>query len=336
MTSITEAVGQQSPIESALRAGLRAIDRNQTVTFTQYNRTVLPTDGYIFWVATTNTVTVNGSVHYGTDVEQNEDETIAINQIIFTAETQIQQFNNVNPNTIWIGTFDGLQFAFSQQGDFYQQADLWHYVGNAVYPALSSQLVSSAAALSSLEPIITNSLPLWLSLNAYGTVYPSFLVPENIAPPYIVAHIGEEDTEALAPLPIWGWSTTPATTSGIQAATNTALADQSGNIIAASNGTYQASSQLMQDKVRLTLYGFNNTQAMSYRDYLFQNSINTDNFGLCGAQAAIKDAKRTQREIAVIAQKKIIDLTISYYQSTINNIAQRLILAASCSFTVGA
>lgn len=336
MTGITEAIGRQSPIESALRAGLRAIDRNQEVVFTQYNRTVLPTDGYVFWVATTNTVTVNGSVHYGTNVEQNEDETIAINQVIFTAESQIQQFNNVNPSTIWIGTFDGLQFAFSQQGDFYQQADLWHYVGNAVYPALAAQLVNSASDLTGKEPIVTNSLPLWLSLNAYGTVYPSFLVPENITPPYIVAHIGEEDTEALAPLPIWGWSNSPATSAGIQVATNTALADQNGIIIGVSNGMYQASSQLMQDKVRLTLYGFNNSQAMSYRDYLFQNSIDTDNFGLCGSQSSIKDAKRTQREIAVIAQKKVIDMTVSYYQATINNIAQRLIVSASCSFTVGA
>ena len=311
MTSISETVGQQSQLTSALRAGLDAIDRDQTVVFTQYTKTILPADGYVFWVATANTVTVSGSVHYGVDKEQNEDETIAINRVIFTAESQIQQFSNVSPSTIYIGTFDGLQFAFSQQGDFYQQADLWHYIGNAVYPAMASQLVSSAAGLAALEPIVSNSLPLWLGWTQFGPVYPSFLVPDNLVPPYIVAHIGEDDTTSLQPLPVY-------------------IAP-----IPITETFYPTASQLMQDKVRLTLYGFNNQQALSYRDYLFNQSLMTDSFGLCGPEYALRDAKRTQREIGVIAQKKTLDLHVSYYQSTVSTIAQNLIASVSETFTVG-
>ena len=331
MTSISETVGQQSQLTSALRAGLDAIDRDQTVVFTQYTKTILPADGYVFWVATANTVTVSGSVHYGVDKEQNEDETIAINRVIFTAESQIQQFSNVSPSTIYIGTFDGLQFAFSQQGDFYQQADLWHYIGNAVYPAMASQLVSSAAGLAALEPIVSNSLPLWLGWTQFGPVYPSFLVPDNLVPPYIVAHIGEDDTTSLQPLPVY----TAASSSALVDSSGAVITDQYGNPILTYLTFYPTASQLMQDKVRLTLYGFNNQQALSYRDYLFNQSLMTDSFGLCGPEYALRDAKRTQREIGVIAQKKTLDLNVSYYQSTVSTIAQNLIASVSETFTVG-
>ena len=343
---LNESASVSNPLAGALAAGLETLDQAQTVVFTQYVKQILPADGYVFWVATSNTVTVKGSVHYGVNKEQNEDETIAINRVIFTAESEIQQFSVVSPSVIYIGTFPlptagDIMFAFSQQGDFYQQADLFHYVGNAIYPAMMSQIVSSAADLAALEPIVSNSLPVWLSLTQFGPVYPSFLVPDNIAPPYIVAHVGEEDTDALQPLPYWdaGISFAPAGIGyfqiGISAiGGNRAFAnpdpDKPGFF-------FPTSTQLASDKVRLTLYGFTNRQAISYRDYLFQYSMNTDAFGVCGkTQPIIRDDKRTQRELGIIAQKKTLDLEVSYYQSAINDIAETLILSASCTFNIGA
>ena len=332
MVSITEAAGQQSGLQAALNQGLQSIDHDQTVTFTQYTKTILPADGYVFWVQTGTTTTVNGSIHYAIEKQQNEDETIAINRVIFSSEDEIQVFDSVSPTTIFIGTFDGLQFAFSSQGRFYAQAGVWHYQGDAVYPALSSQLVTSSAGLAALEPIVSNSLPIWLGLTAYGTVYPSFLVEDNIAPPYIVAHIGEEDTEALAPIALSVIdNSTPARF--VEVSSGVYLTNQTGNQIAVAARYNQTSSQLMRDRVRFTLYGFTNQQAVSFRDYLFQYSMNTDAFGVCGIEPVIRDAKRTQREIGVIAQKKTFTMDVSYYQSAVSSVAQSLILSASITFS---
>lgn len=332
MVSITEAAGQQSQLQAALNQGLQSIDRNQTVTFTQYTKTILPADGYVFWVQTGTTETVNGSIHYAIDKHQNEDETIAINRVIFSSETEIQVFDSVSPTTIFIGTFDGRQFAFSSQGRFYEQAGVWHYQGDAVYPALASQLVTSSAALSALEPIVSNSLPIWLSQTQYGPVYPSFLVPDNVTPPYIVAHIEPEDTEALQQFPVFTWP--GVAQPGDDLATNLgfSIAANDGATIVSDNAPFHnlPSDQLMRDRVRLTLYGFNNQTAIQFLVSLMQYSINTDAFGFMNSPA-IKDDKRGQVELSILAQKKHIEIIASYYQSTTYAIAQRLINSANAT-----
>lgn len=345
MTSIAEAAGQQSQLQSALRAGLENIDRDQTVVFTEYSKYVLPLDGYVFWVATGSTQTVNGSVHYAIDKEQNEDETLGVNTVTFTSEAKIGAFNSVSPSTIWIGSFEGLLFSFSQQGDFYQQADLWHYVGRAVYPALESQLVSSSASLLALQPIVSNSLPVWLAQNSYATVYPSFAVPDNLAPPYVVAHIEPSETRAIQPFPIYQWP-------GVMDSATLAeiLTDQTGMPIYATTQTgidtitlnsttgtivplfTQAATQLMRDRVKLILYGFNNQLAQQFYSALINYSLNTDAFGFMNSPA-VHDEKRTQRELGILAQKKTIEIEASYYLTTAAVIAQRLIQSAACSVT---
>ena len=60
MTSISEAAGQQSQLQSALRAGLDNIDRNRTVSFTQYNKFTMPVDGTVYWVGMGSAQTVSG------------------------------------------------------------------------------------------------------------------------------------------------------------------------------------------------------------------------------------------------------------------------------------
>ena len=203
MPSIAESLNSQSQLQDTLAAGVKTLSQQQTIEFTQYSQTILPADGYVFYVNTGSTTEVQGSLHYSTSQNQNEDETIDINQVVFTALSQIDVFNTAAPTDLFIGTFEGIQFAFSARGSFYQQANLYHYVGNAVYPALASQLIDSAADIPT-EPIVTNSLPIWLSQNSFAPVYPSFIVPANVVPPYITAHIEPSMTEVPSfPIAVW-------------------------------------------------------------------------------------------------------------------------------------
>ena len=296
-----------NPLEAALASGIESISQDQQVVFTQYTKYTMPQDGYVFWVATTNTATFTGSLHAIADRNQDDDQTIGLNRILFTSEKEITQFNVASPTTMWIGAFGLLKVVFAGRGSLYQQSGVWHYSGYAVYPALESQLVASSASLP-VGPIVSNSLPIWLSLNTFAPVYSSYLVPDNVLPPYIVAHIEPGDTEILQQYPIYQWPGTVGT--GV---------DPLHSL---------PSVQLMRDKVRLTLYGFTNATAIQYYTSLLDYSLNTDNFGFCNAPS-IRDEKRTQVEIAAIAMKKTIEIVASYYQGTADAIQRRLILSAA-------
>ncbi|HXS04808.1 MAG TPA: hypothetical protein VN731_10050 [Rhodanobacter sp.] len=316
MSLISEASAASGPLQAALASGVASISGNQSITFTQYTRQVVSPDGMVFWVASATTEDFTGSLHYISDRHQDEDETIAANRFIFTATQEVTALNAVSPSTMWIGTWtvDGtsIQIAFSDRGSFYEQAGLWHYSGYAVYPAMATQLVATPYDLPA-GLIVSNSLPIWLAQNSMAPVYPSFLVPDNVVPPYIVAHIEPAMTDALGSFPIYRW---PGTT---QSGSPDPLHDL-------------PSSQLMRDTVKLTLYGFNNQQAIQYYVSLMEYSLATDDFGFCNSPA-IRDEKRGQVEIAALAMKKTITILASYYQGTADAVARRLILSATVTTT---
>ena len=320
MASVNEAQGQQSALTAALQQGLDAIDRSQVVVFRQYAKMVLSADGTVFWSATGVTLTASGSLHYATDRHQDEDQTIGVNLVIFTSEVEVTDFNAIAPTILWVGTQESddpnapLQVVFSRRSNYFQQANIWHYVGDAVYPALQAQLITSPNDLPA-GPIVSNSLPIWLSQNSFAPVYPSFLVPDNVVPPYIVAHIEPTETRALQAFPTYTWPGVTVPNSG------------------ASPMHDLPSEQLAADLVRLTLYGFSNQTAIQYFASLIDYSYNTDAFGFMNSPA-IQDDKRMQVEIAAIAQKKTIEILASYYQSTADAVARRLILSASVTTTV--
>jgi hypothetical protein len=338
MAQVDEAVGQASPLNADLKAGLENISQNQTVTFTKYVRLVLPLDGYVFWVKAdllsqsalfnagafntaefnegqsivtpAATETVKGSLHYASDTRQDEAEEYTINRVVFTAEQPIKAFNEIGQNVLFIGTFQGIKFAFSRRESFYQQAGLHHYVGDAVYSTLDSQLVDSIDGFDTRNVIVSNSLPIWLSMNGYVqqpwdafgnpvTLYPSFLVPLNLPPPYGAVHIQPDSTRALAAAPTF-------------------------------SPTF-SHTQLVTEKVRVTLYGLRNFNALDFVDFVSQFSVNTDLLGVMN-QPVVHDEKKTQTELLAIAMKKTVEFEINYLQHRVNDVARQLILQAIPTF----
>jgi hypothetical protein len=315
MSIINEAAAAPAQLATALAAGVDDISSDQTVTFQQYTKYTFSEDGYVFWVATGSAQQFAGSLHVLSERKQEEDQTLAANQFVFTAEQEVSQLNSVAPDSMWVGAWqvDGtiLQVAFSATGMNYQQAGLWHYRGFAVYPALASQLIDSAGDLP-VGPIVSNSLPIWLAQNSMAPVYASFLVPDNVVPPYIIAHIDPNNTIALQAFPLFDWS---------------ARTNPNGD----PSPLYELPSwQLMRDTVKLTFYGFTNQQAIQFYAALMDYSVNTDNFGFCNSPSIVDD-KRTQVEIAALAMKKTLVIQASYYQGTADAIARRLILSAGFS-----
>lgn len=324
MPTVAEAAAAGTPLSAALGAGLNTLSRSQDVCFRQYTKWTNPVDGYVSWIATGQLLTVSGSLHWAVDRNQSEDETLGVNRMIFTAEAPVTEFNVVSPNILWVSAIgipeknppSEMRFAFSSRSSFFFQARLWHYRGDAVYPALASQLVDNVGQIPA-GAVVSNSLPIWLSQNAMAPVYASFLVPDNIVPPYIVAHVVPDQTSALQAFPLYqGWPSPIPTPIPTQ--------------------LYELTSQqLCHDRVRLTLYGFTNQMAIQYLAALIDYSINTDAFGFMNSPVPIDD-KRTQREMAVIAMKKRIDIDASYYQRAADAIAKRLIAASLVNVTTEA
>ena len=253
MPTAAEASGTQSQLEAALDAGLDAISAFETIIFTRYQKWTLSIDGSVYWLATGERMTAQGSLHYATDRHQDEASTESSNQVIFSSESEVTQFNIVEPDSMWLGSWPipaspPLKVAFSQRGNYFVQADIWHYSGIAVLPPMETQIIATATDLPS-GPIVSNSLPIWLSYNAIAPVYSSFLVPDNAAPPYVAVHI--ESTESLAAAPTIGpWPGVTLPNSGASPLHELPI------------------SIFARDRVKLTTYGFSNQMVWQYLAYL--------------------------------------------------------------------
>lgn len=333
MPTPEEAAEVQSPLNAALKQGVEAISENQEITFTKYVRLILPIDGSVFWLkadmvspsalfnamgfnqetlnqaelitALAPTLTVLGSLHYTAEKNQDEAENYAINRVVFTSEKPVEPLDKIGPNMLWIGEFDGLKFAFGMHAFLYQAAGLWHYSGNAVYPDMETQLVDRMSSFSNKQ-IVSDSLPIWLSMNNYQNkpwepfgnalmLYPSYLLPANITPPWGVVHIPPDSTTAIAAAPTFG-------------------------------PTYSR-QQLVQETVRVTTFGVRNDQAADFADFVQQYAESTNLFGIMN-QPVIHDEKRTQSELSTISQKKTITFQVNYFQARTNDLARQLILSA--------
>jgi hypothetical protein len=335
MSSVKEAAAAKTPLASVLAAGVEQISLTQRVEFTLYAKIILPLDGWVFWVRAdllsaptlANVVTAAqlsdadmpsmkikalGSLHYAIDVRQEEAETLAVNAVTFTSLEEVQDLNKVGPMLLYVAEFEGQRFAFSNRKNFYRQAALFHYFGNAVYPDMENQLVDDVSDFDDSSVVVSNSLPAWLALNGYDppygfgnpgiTLYPSFLVPANIVPPFAAVHIVPETTRGLAMAP--------------------------------HIGSKSSHYQLCAERVKITLWGTRNAEAIDFVDCVNQYSLATGLFGLMNIPV-LQDEKRTQAELGTIAMKKSITWEISYHQSRIRSIAQQLIKKVVPTYYVG-
>jgi hypothetical protein len=316
--------GAQTDLAAALAAGVETLGLQMTITFKLYKRIVLPADGFVFWCLASNLspgalsnssqynelefnapVTVvsiapsfeaPGYLHHTTTNQQAEDESFSLQRFIFTSLVPVDQLSAVAPDEIWIAHHAGYKFAFSQRSMFSRQANLYHYAGDSLYPSLATQVVDDPSTLLLNDSVVSNSLPVWLTLNSLFPLYPSFLVPDNITPPYASVHIGDADTT-----PIQAWAQT---------------------------GSDGSRYQLVKDIVRITTYGVRKDAMLDFLELVGQFTLdNPSVMGLMNSPVP-RDAKRGQTEFSIIAQKKIITFDVNYYQSVVHNFARQLILKA--------
>lgn len=315
MALLDESPANPTQTRGALRDGLEILSQGppRDVTFQAYSRTVLPLDGFIFWVPSV-TEKIRGSLHYGQEIIQAEDETQGLATITFTAEEQVAIFADQPIDTIYVASVDGFRYAFSQQQHLYAQSGpLYHYFGHSIQPAFATQLLDPPRTIDLTQTVTSNSLALWLGLNGYASpfydgfsntgvpfkvkppiLFPSFMVAANETPPYGSVHIGEGETDTVA----------------LQA---TPYLDVN-----------RSHWQLVSDRVRITLYGLQNDACLDFIDTVNQYSVLTGNFGIMN-MPVVRDAIRTQPELQTRAMKKVIDFQISYYQTRVAQVARQLI-----------
>jgi hypothetical protein len=313
MPTIDEIIGNaKTQVNAVLDSGVDLIAAKQEIKFTKYVKLVLPLDGFVFWVrsdligaaallnatqsgpnpvSSDATFYARGALHQSVDRRQEEDQTASISTIIFTAEEEVQPLSEISPVIMFIGEFNGIRFAFARRGAYFQQANLNHYIGESIHPAMLSQIVDSITGLSQLQ-VVSNSLPIWLTLNAKFPVYPAFLLPDNLQPPYASVYVQPNSTRALQPTPYIDLNS--------------------------------SSWQLVAEKVRVTMYGVRNDYAIDYLNYVESFSLDTESIGIMNAPVVI-DEQRTQRELTAIAMKKVIDFEVNYYQTRLNSIARQFI-----------
>src|SRR5208282_1953053 len=127
-------------------------------------------------------------------------------------------------------------------------------------------------------------------------LYPSFLTPKNLEPPYATVHVFPEGTRSLQMAPVIGPT--------------------------------RSRSQLCADRVRVTLYGLRNNSALDFVDCVNDYIQFTGLMGLMNQSPAPHDEKRIQPELGAIAMKKTLDYEVSYNQSTVRDFAQKYILSS--------
>lgn len=326
--SVAASLGSQSQLESTLKAGLSVISQDQAITFRRYLKVVLPLDGYVFWVrdrllspsallntsppnsspfgaaprvaSTAEDLVVQGSLHISTENQQDADESSSTNRVVFTAKESVNDLNDIAPTEMWIATHGDYRFAFSSRRGYYRQADLYHYTGDAVYPVMEAQIIDGVEQLDT-SLIVSNSLPIWLSMQLVMPVYPAFLVPDNLRPPYASVRVDPDTTQAIGMAPLLGPTS--------------------------------SHSQLVRERVHITVYGLRNASALDYLDYILAQSLG-DRFGILNSPVP-RDEHRTQTELSILAQKKSFDVEVNYYQSTARDIARQLILQAIPTFYIG-
>src|SRR6185437_7834030 len=299
---------QKPQLGAAVDAGWKTLAQDEQLTFAKYRRLILPFDGYVFWVregalskgaagntsplnawalnyparvtTASPTLVVEGSIHVSSDLHQEEAKTYSVNRVVLTTDEEIQDLNALAPDELYICSYEETRFAFSSRGYFFDQAQTWHYAGAAVYSDMDPQIVDDPATFDSANVVVSNSLPLWLALNTYVPIYPlqpqqpsltlwpSFLSPQNEAPPYATVHILPETTKALSAAPFFDKMMTH--------------------------------TQQARETVRVTLKGTRNFNAQDFIDVVSRYTVDYGTFGIAN-MPIVRDDKLGQVELTALS-----------------------------------
>ena len=316
----------KTQMHDILQSGYELLSNQQEIVFTKYVRLVLPVDGFVFWVKKSlinlsngainnfmlNSMDINGSqaindpsmefsvkgsLHYTTNNTQENTQTYGKNSVVFTTSTDIDDFNDIGENTLFIGTFKDVQFAFNSRGGWYEEAGLYHYTGDSINPIMRSQLISELNFFDDSK-IVNDSLPLFMSRNLFAPVYPAFRGVQNARPPFISVDV--QETKPFQQL--------------------------------ASEETSEY-RQFCLDTVKVTCYGLNNNQILDYIRYMVAEGVKNVDFGICNAPIA-KKIDIPQSELNVTANAKEITFEVNYYQTRAAEIALKLIESALSSVSI--
>jgi hypothetical protein len=248
----------------------------------------------VYWIKDIATdKSVGGSLHIVTDGRQEEDNNDDQISVVFTTFENLE-FIYKNENKKWIGEFEGSKFAFAKSKSFYKQAGLYHYVGESLPARMLSQLIDDPDSLGS-DLVVSNSMPIWLAMGGEIPIFPAYLVQKNQKLPYATISIGDDATMALTSFPVFNQLSTQW--------------------------------QLVKDRVKITLYGTNNNEALDFIRLIMSKSLDGD-FGVM-TTPVVKDQREKKTEFDILAKKKVIEITIDYYQERAREIALKLLLNAT-------
>ncbi|EOU3148871.1 hypothetical protein AB8884_19955 [Yersinia enterocolitica] len=305
MPSLTELQKTaQTELNAALTQGLDDISRSEVVTFTKYIRKVLPLDGFVFWVKASiltddpdpepDMVDVKGYLHLTTETIQDDEQLYDRNVVTFTAQSDIDPFNDIGSDVLYIGEFYGIQFSFSRRTGLNEPANLYHYTGEAVYPHMRSQIINSAEDIDLTDVVVSSSLPIWLGLNQYMPMYPAMLSIQNISPPFATVRC-----------------------SNVTPVAGSFYLDEKSN-----------QYQLVSEDVTISVTGLRNAAIEDFLRYVQQYTISDDSeMGVMNIPV-VQDERVTQNELNAIAMRKTIKFKINYYQQRMRNIARQLVVSA--------
>lgn len=300
----------KTELNATLTQGLDDLSRFQVVTFTKYIRKVLPLDGFVFWVKASvlssapdsepDTVNVKGYLHLTTESIQDDEQLYDRNVVTFTAQTDIDPFNDIGSDVLYIGEFFGIQFSFSRRTGLNEPANLYHYSGEAIFPYMRSQIINSADDIDLADVVVSNSLPIWLSLSQFMPMYPAMLSVQNLVPPYATVKCGE-------PSPVAG----------------AFCLDEKQN-----------QYQLVSEDVTITVTGLRNAAVEDFLRYVQDYTLSDKaEMGVMNIPV-IQDERITQNELNIIAMRKKVKFKVNYYQQRMRNVARRLITSAIPSIYV--
>ncbi|EDV6157460.1 hypothetical protein AA440_004296 [Salmonella enterica subsp. enterica] len=300
----------KTELNATLTQGIDDLSSFQVVTFTKYIRKVLPLDGFVFWVKASvlssapdsepDTVNVKGYLHLTTESIQDDEQLYDRNVVTFTAQADIDPFNDIGSDVLYIGEFFGIQFSFSRRTGLNEPANLYHYSGEAIFPYMRSQIINSADDIDLADVVVSNSLPIWLSLSQFMPMYPGMLSVQNLVPPYATVKCGE-------PSPVAG----------------AFCLDEKQN-----------QYQLVSEDVTITVTGLRNAAVEDFLRYVQDYTLSDKaEMGVMNIPV-IQDERITQNELNIIAMRKKVKFKVNYYQQRMRNVARRLITSAIPSIYV--